>query len=141
VFRSVGYRGVAPVGRAVHESWDVILNDTRPVLVPPHQGAAGGEYTAGWIQARPTGVIAQPTSGAAETVELLFEDLPGRVLEPRTKRSRPTRSSAAVQPSFVSYNDWLKPDALEVAARAAAQGRRAVEDSRASRRCWPRSAR
>jgi ferredoxin/flavodoxin---NADP+ reductase len=105
VFRSVGYRGVPLSGVPFNESWGVILNDKGRVLDPRTK---------------------QPD--AAETVECMFEDLArGAVLEP----AHPEAAAADAlvrqrQPSFVSYADWLKLDAIEV-AQGRAQGRPRVK--------------
>jgi ferredoxin--NADP+ reductase len=131
VFRSVGYRGVPLVGVPFNESWGVILNNRGRVLDPDTKRPIVGEYTAGWIKRGPTGVIGTNKPDAAETVECMFEDLAlGAVLEP----TRPEASAAEAlvrqrQPSFVSYPDWLKLDALEV-ERGRAQGRPRVKFTR-----------
>jgi ferredoxin/flavodoxin---NADP+ reductase len=124
VFRSVGYRGVPLPGVPFNESWGVILNDKGRVLDPGTKQPLVGEYTAGWIKRGPTGVIGTNKPDAAETVECMFEDLArGAVLEP----AHPEAAAADAlvrqrQPSFVSYADWLKLDAIEV-AQGHAQGR------------------
>jgi len=128
VFRSVGYRGVPLSGVPFNESWGVILNDKGRVLDPRTKEPLVGEYTAGWIKRGPTGVIGTNKPDAAETVECMFEDLArGAVLEP----AHPEAAAADTlvrqrQPSFVSYDDWLKLDALEV-AHGRAQGRPRVK--------------
>jgi ferredoxin/flavodoxin---NADP+ reductase len=128
VFRSVGYRGVPLSGVPFNESWGVILNDKGRVLDPGTKQPLVGEYTAGWIKRGPTGVIGTNKPDAAETVECMFEDLAGgAVLEP----AHPEAGAAETlvrqrQPSFVSYADWLKLDAIEV-AQGRAQGRPRVK--------------
>jgi len=128
VFRSVGYRGVPLPGVPFNESWGVILNDKGRVLDPATKQPVVGEYTAGWIKRGPTGVIGTNKPDAAETVECMFEDLArAAVLEP----ARPDAAAAEAlvrqrQPSYVSYADWLKLNAIEV-ARGRAQGRPRVK--------------
>ena len=128
VFRSVGYRGVPLSGVPFNESWGVILNDKGRVLDPGTKQPLVGEYTAGWIKRGPTGVIGTNKPDAAETVACMFEDLArGAVLEP----AHPEAAAADAfvrqrQPSFVSYADWLKLDAIEV-AQGRAQGRPRVK--------------
>jgi ferredoxin/flavodoxin---NADP+ reductase len=128
VFRSVGYRGVPLSGVPFNESWGVILNDKGRVLDPGSKQPLVGEYTAGWIKRGPTGVIGTNKPDAAETVECMFEDLAGgAVLEP----AHPDAAAAETlvrqrQPIFVSYDDWLKLDAIEV-AHGRAQGRPRVK--------------
>ena len=115
-------------GVPFNESWGVILNDKGRVLDPVTKEPLVGEYTAGWIKRGPTGVIGTNKPDAAETVECMFEDLArGAVLEP----AHPEAAAAETlvrqrQPSFVSYNDWLKLDALEV-AHGRAEGRPRVK--------------
>ena len=128
VFRSVGYRGVPLPGVPFNESWGVILNDKGRVLDPDTRLPIVGEYAAGWIKRGPTGVIGTNKPDAAETVECMFEDLArGAVLEP----TRPEAAAAEAlvrqrQPNYVSYNDWLKLNEIEV-ARGRAQGRPRVK--------------
>src|SRR5215510_3882427 len=128
VFRSVGYRGVPLSGVPFNESWGVILNDRGRVLDPGTKQPLVGEYTAGWIKRGPTGVIGTNKPDAAETVACMFEDLArGAVLEP----THPEAAAADAlvrqrQPSFVSYADWLRLDAIEV-AQGRAQGRPRVK--------------
>jgi len=128
VFRSVGYRGVPLSGVPFNESWGVILNDKGRVLDPESKQPLVGEYTAGWIKRGPTGVIGTNKPDAAETVECMFEDLArGAVLEPaHPEASAPDALVRQRQPSFVSYADWLKLDAIEV-AQGRAQGRPRVK--------------
>ncbi len=131
VFRSVGYRGVPLPGVPFNESWGVILNDKGRVLDPDTKQPVLGEYAAGWIKRGPTGVIGTNKPDAAETVQCMFEDLAqGAVLQP----SRPDAASAEAlvrqrRPNYVSYQDWLRLNELEV-ARGRAQGRPRVKFTR-----------
>jgi ferredoxin--NADP+ reductase len=117
VFRSVGYRGVALPDVPFHESWGVILNEKGRVLEPQTKQPVIGEYTAGWIKRGPTGVIGTNKPDAAETVECMMEDLAsGRVIEPvEAGAEAAERLVCDRQPHFVSYADWLRLNALEVA--------------------------
>ena len=128
VFRSVGYRGVPLSGVPFNESWGVILNDKGRVLDPGTKQPLVGEYTAGWIKRGPTGVIGTNKPDAAETVECMFEDLArGAVLEPALPDAGAAETLVRQrQPIFVSYDDWLKLDAIEV-AHGRAQGRPRVK--------------
>ena len=131
VFRSVGYRGVPLPGVPFNESWGVILNDKGRVLESDTKQPIVGEYAAGWIKRGPTGVIGTNKPDAAETVECMFEDLAaGSVLEP----AHPEAAAAEAlvrqrQPSYFSYADWQKLDAIEV-ERGRAQGRPRVKFTR-----------
>jgi ferredoxin--NADP+ reductase len=124
VFRSVGYRGVPLPGVPFNETWGVVLNDRGRVLDPASRQPLPGEYTAGWIKRGPTGVIGTNKPDAAETVAGMMEDLA------RDAHLHPERPSAADaeqmlrdrQPRCVSYADWQRLDAVEV-ARGRALGR------------------
>ena len=128
VFRSVGYRGVPLASVPFNESWGVILNDKGRVLDPGTKQPLVGEYTAGWIKRGPTGVIGTNKPDAAETVECMFEDLAlGAVLEPAHPEAAAANALVRQrQPSFVSYADWLKLDAIEM-AQGRAQSRPRVK--------------
>src|SRR5436190_4038007 len=67
VFRSVGYRGVALPGVPFDEETGTVPNERGRV--------SPGVYVAGWIKRGPSGVIGTNKKDAAETVELLLEDL------------------------------------------------------------------
>ncbi len=114
VFRSVGYKGVALPGIPFREDWGVIPNEKGRVL--ESGGAVKGLYCAGWIKRGPTGVIGTNKPDALETVAAMLEDVSQGVhLAPEA----PTASAAEAmvrirKPSFVSYEDWMKLDALEV---------------------------
>jgi len=114
VFRSVGYKGVALPGIPFREDWGVIPNEKGRVL--ESGGAVKGLYCAGWIKRGPTGVIGTNKPDALETVSAMLEDVGiGFHLAPEA----PAASAAEAmvrsrKPSFVSYEDWKKLDALEV---------------------------
>ena len=112
-FRSVGYRGVAIPGVPFDERRGVFPNESGRIVA---DGApVPGLYAAGWIKRGPSGVIGTNKPDSVETVNKLLEDLPalagcetpdtGAVLE--LLASRGVRA--------VSYADWQKIDAAEVA--------------------------
>ena len=117
VFRSVGYRGVALPGVPFYDKWGVILNERGRVIGLDTNEPVVGQYTAGWIKRGPSGVIGTNKPDALETVNCMMEDLrEGKILDP----ARPAVSSAEEmvrerKPKFVSYEDWLRLDELEVA--------------------------
>jgi ferredoxin/flavodoxin---NADP+ reductase len=107
VFRSVGYRGVALPGLPFDEDTGTVPNDRGRV--------APGVYVAGWIKRGPSGVIGTNKKDAAETVEVLLEDL--------RDAPRKGRSAAEVEAvlldrgvQLVVYEGWMSIDELERAA-------------------------
>jgi ferredoxin--NADP+ reductase len=107
VFRSVGYRGIAPPGVPFDESTGTVPNEGGRV--------EPGLYVAGWIKRGPSGVIGTNKKDATETVALLLEDagegrLPGGsgedLLELLVERG--------AEP--VLYAGWEAIDAAEKAA-------------------------
>jgi ferredoxin--NADP+ reductase len=131
VFRSVGYRGVPLPGVPFNESFGVILNEKGRVLDPVSRAPVAGEYVVGWIKRGPTGVIGTNKPDAAETVVAMMEDL-ARGLYLRPADPDPVAVESLVrarQPQVLSYADWRRLDALEVAAGKAA-GRPRVKFTR-----------
>ncbi|WP_420642356.1 FAD-dependent oxidoreductase [Candidatus Leptofilum sp.] len=124
VFRSIGYRGVPIPGVPFHERWGVILNEKGRVLHEESNEPVLGEYASGWIKRGPSGVIGTNKPDAAETAECMLADFAeGKTLNP----AQPGLDAAAElvqsrKPTFVSYEDWLRLDELELAA-GEAQGR------------------
>lgn len=123
-FRSVGYRGVALPGVPFHERWGVILNEKGRVLDPDSQRPLTGVYTAGWIKRGPSGVIGTNKPDALETVNCMLEDVAqGQLLSPaQPDPDAAERFIRERQPRYVSYQDWLRLNELEV-SRGKALGR------------------
>ena len=102
----------------------VIANVGGRVVDPQTEEPHVGEYTAGWIKRGPSGVIGTNKPDAAETVVAMLEDYyDGILLEP----AKPSAADAEAlikekQPRFVTYEDWQKIDAAEV-AKGEAEGR------------------
>ncbi|HEV8585246.1 MAG TPA: FAD-dependent oxidoreductase [Methylomirabilota bacterium] len=117
VFRSVGYRGVPLADVPFNDDWGVILNEKGRVLDAQTKQPLVGQYTAGWIKRGPTGVIGTNKPDAAETVAGMIEDL-GRDIHLRPADESPAAIERLVkehQPQFLSYQDWLRLDEIEVA--------------------------
>jgi ferredoxin/flavodoxin---NADP+ reductase len=104
VFRSVGYRGVELPG---------VPFDERSGIVPNEGGrVAPGVYVTGWIKRGPSGVIGTNKKDAAETVELLLEDLRDAA---RKDRPRDEIEGILVERGvrLVLYPGWTSIDELE----------------------------
>lgn len=131
VFRSVGYQGVPLPDVPFETRWYTIPNDKGRVLDPETSQPVLGEYAAGWIKRGPSGVIGTNKPDALETVRCMLEDLAsGTVLAP----DMPSPEAAAQQlrerqPAYVSFEDWLRLDTLEVEQGKAA-GRPRVKFTR-----------
>lgn len=117
VFRSVGYQGVALPGVPFYEKWGIIPNDRGRVLAEHGSDErVAGSYAVGWIKRGPSGVIGTNKPDAVETVEMLLEDLnTGRLLQPEA----PDAGDVDLllherRPDYVTFEDWLRLDALEV---------------------------
>ncbi len=128
VFRSIGYQGVPLPDVPFHEKWGVIENDMGRVTDPATGDHMTGLYAAGWIKRGPTGVIGTNKQDAGETVESIVEDVSrGSVIEPRDPDPESAlRLVSGAQPDYVTYEDWLGIDRLEV-ERGKASGRPRVK--------------
>ncbi|WP_433336353.1 FAD-dependent oxidoreductase [Spirillospora sp. CA-294931] len=114
VLRSVGYQSVALAGIPFDERAYVVPNEGGRILSASGEQVPR-EYVAGWIKRGPTGVVGTNKSDAAETVRNLLADVsPGD--------RRPTRKIEELLESrglpVVTYDDWLRLDAAEVALAA-----------------------
>jgi ferredoxin--NADP+ reductase len=116
VFRSVGYQGVPLPDVPFDTRRYTIPNEKGRVLNPETSQPVIGEYVSGWIKRGPSGVIGTNKPDALETVRCMLEDLQsGSVLAPDT----PSPEAAAQQireqqPLYVSFEDWLRLDAIEM---------------------------
>lgn len=128
VFRSVGYRGVPLAGLPFHDRWGLIPNDQGRIGSSDDGAALTGLYVSGWIKRGPSGVIGTNKPDAVETVDGMLEDLEtGRHLRPQHSEDGAVgRLLAARGVRPVSYDDWQKLDALELAS-GRSQGRPRVK--------------
>ena len=128
VFRSVGYRGVPVPGVPFNDRWGVIMNQEGRIVDAETEEQVIGEYTAGWIKRGPSGVIGTNKPDAVETVVHMLEDLQAdKVLHPAHPKADAAEAFIAEkQPRFVTYDDWLKIDEIEV-AKGQEQGRPRVK--------------
>jgi ferredoxin--NADP+ reductase len=125
VFTSIGYRGVPLADVPFFESWGIVPN-LKGRITEAHESeqTLPGMYVAGWIKRGPSGVIGTNRPDAVETVDMMLEDLEnGLHFNPDCPdRDAAAAMVAAKQPRFVSFDDWLKLDAIEV-ERGQALGR------------------
>jgi ferredoxin--NADP+ reductase len=117
VFRSIGYRGVAPQGVPFDERTCTVPNEHGRILGEGGQPLRG-EYAVGWIKRGPTGIIGTNKRDAQETVDALLEDLDARRL---TEPADPSRDSLEEllderKPDHVTYTGWEAIDRAEKAA-------------------------
>lgn len=120
VLRSVGYRGVPIPGVPFDEERATISNrggrvlDDRGEQVP-------GLYCTGWIKRGPSGIIGTNKKDAAETVQLLLEDLGAGVL-PRREDATAANVDALLAErgaNVVVYGGW---EAIDAAERSRGEG-------------------
>ena len=112
-FRSVGYRGVEIPGVPFEARRGVFPNAAGRIV---DDGApVPGLYAAGWIKRGPSGVIGTNKPDSGETVKKLLEDLPALpgCETPDTESLQELLASRNVR--VVSYADWQRIDAAEVA--------------------------
>jgi len=128
VFRSVGYHGVALADLPFKERWGVLPNEAGRIIAPETRAPLTGLYTSGWIKRGPSGVIGTNKADAQETVECMLDDLrEGKLLEPDQPEPEAIEHSLDERGArVVTYDDWKKLDALEV-AQGKEQGRPRVK--------------
>jgi ferredoxin--NADP+ reductase len=129
VFRSVGYRGVALPDVPFYDAWGTIPNERGRVLTEQGSGEfLIGNYVVGWIKRGPTGIIGTNKPDAVESANLFLEDLAqGQVLDPVDSRDCAIFDLVESRaPSFVTFDDWERLDAIET-QRGADCGRSRVK--------------
>jgi ferredoxin--NADP+ reductase len=115
VFRSVGYRGVAPPGVPYDESSGVIPNIEGRVIDASGRPIAG-LYTVGWIKRGPSGVIGTNKTDARETVRCMIDDaMAGQCFVPALPDLESVRTLVeSRQPKMVTYDSWRELDEIEI---------------------------
>jgi len=111
VFSSIGYRANPIPGVPFNHRLGIIANQEGRVT--EDNEVVPGLYTVGWIKRGPSGLIGANKPCSAETVQKLLEDLPSLppCEVPSTDEMKNMLARRGVR--FVSYEDWLKIDALE----------------------------
>lgn len=116
VFRSVGYKGVPLPGVPFDERGGIIPNDRGRILTAKDGEALPGLYAAGWIKRGPSGIIGTNKPDSVETVEMLLEDMRnGALFTPDTSPDTLDTLLRERGIHYVTFDDWLALDALEVA--------------------------
>jgi ferredoxin--NADP+ reductase len=117
VFRSVGYRGVPIDGLPFDPRSGVIPNDAGRVLDPSTGKPIPGLYVSGWIKRGPSGVIGTNKKDGTETATSMLEDAVAASAA-TLGLTDPSVVDALVrgrQPECVTYADWARLDAIEIA--------------------------
>lgn len=112
-FRSVGYRGVPLSGVPFEDRKGIFPNVQGRVQLDT--AMIPGLYAAGWIKRGPSGVIGTNKPDSIETVKNLIADL--STLKPcaRPRRDALLDFLASKGVRVVSYEDWRRIDAAEIA--------------------------
>ncbi len=93
-------------------------------LIGADGAALPGLYAVGWAKRGPTGLIGDNVADADETARHMLEDLAANVVVPRADDAAASngRGSAAIERlltergvRWVSFDQWIRLDALEVA--------------------------
>ncbi len=131
VFRSVGYQGVPLPDVPFDTRRYTIPNEKGRVMHAETSQPVTGEYVSGWIKRGPSGVIGTNKPDALETVRCMLEDLQsGDVLTPDSPSPEVAEQRIREQrPLYVSFEDWLRLDALEV-EQGKSEGRPRVKFTR-----------
>ena len=118
VLRSIGYNGIAMSGVPFDERAGVIPGAAGRVVA--NGAPVVGLYSAGWIKRGPTGVIGTNKPDGYETAESLLADVPGLrpCPVPDTQALLDLLRTRGVR--VVSFDDFRKLDAAEVARGKAA---------------------
>lgn len=113
VFRSVGYRGVPVPGVPFDEKRGLI--PSRDSRVVEGDQAIPGLYVAGWIKRGPSGIIGTNKPCSQATVATLLADVPALApcAHPDSNAIRELLAARGVR--AISFQDWEKIDAAEVA--------------------------
>lgn len=129
-FRSIGYKsegidGLAKLGVPFNDRLGIIPNDQDGRVLGFAQEAGGGNhvpgmYAAGWVKRGPTGVIASTMMDAFSTADRITQDWHNHALfhgGPERKRGWEGVKEEAEKMGCrrVSWEDWKKIDAVEVA--------------------------
>jgi len=113
LFRSVGYRGVPVEGVPFDERRGVFPNVEGRITV--NDEVVPARYAAGWIKRGPSGIIGTNKPCSFETAARLLDDMPALApcAEPDRGALRAFLETKGLR--AISYDDWKRIDAAEVA--------------------------
>ena len=120
LFRSIGYRGVPIPGVPFDDGRGIFLH--RDGRLVDGDDILPGLYAAGWIKRGPTGIIGTNKADAVATVKGLLADIPDMESGARAGGEGLQALLAERGVRWVSYGEWRKIDAAEV-ARGKARGK------------------
>ncbi|KAJ2144435.1 NADPH-adrenodoxin reductase [Coemansia sp. RSA 564] len=125
--RSVGYASMALCGVPFDNVRRIVPNIAGRVV--QNGDAVRGMYVAGWLKRGPVGVIATTMQDAYRTADALVMDLEsGSIRNPLASSTSSTSSTSSIDAMLaqtrvaktsVSYDDWLRIDAHEIAVGVA----------------------
>ena len=114
VFRAIGYRGIPLPGVPFDAKSGTIPNEDGRVLDAEAGEAIPGAYVVGWAKRGPSGLIGTNRADSVATVQALLADLVGTA--PRALVEEDVVDwIRRVIPEVVTFEDWERLDALEVA--------------------------
>jgi len=119
-FRSVGYRGVSIAGVPFHDAWGIFPNVEGRITAS--ESVVPGLYAVGWIKRGPSGIIGTNKPDSIATVKNLLADMPVLSPCPRPDGAAVDDLLASRGVRVISYDDWRKIDAAEI-ARGRATGK------------------
>jgi len=118
VFKAVGYRGKPVPGVPFDERKGHIPNDAGRVLKDAKDTqTVPGQYVVGWAKRGPSGLIGTNKGDSIATVQALLADFKAGTL-PVTTLADPNAVQSILSDrkvAYVSYADWKRIDAAEIA--------------------------
>jgi len=115
-FRSVGYRGAPIPGVPFREDWAVLPNEGGRIT--DNGKPLSGLYCAGWIKRGPSGIIGTNKPCSQETAQNLLADVPNLPPCPQPDTNKVIEFLTKKGIKVVSFKDWQKIDAAEIARGA-----------------------
>jgi ferredoxin--NADP+ reductase len=117
--RAIGYHGIPLPGVPFDDWYGIIPNEGGRVVDPKKDRAVvPGAYVVGWAKRGPSGLVGTNRACSFATVDLMLEDARGQT-GPRDGAHTSEGALAMVktrQPDFITFEDWQKLDAMELAA-------------------------